>query len=97
MNETLRRDVSGFDHAAPTLRSAQVMAALWSAEGGGADRRRAVRPEPAIKVVESVRHTASAPELPVRGSAAESVLTTVAIGVLGLVEVACRAMGSRWS
>ncbi len=51
MNEMLRRDVPGFDQAAPTLRSEQVMAACQALLEE--EPRRPSRPMPIIAVVEA--------------------------------------------
>ena len=103
MNEMLRRDVPGFDHAAPTLRSTQVRVACQAYLAGEASTaRRRVREEPTIAVVEARPRVApvSSPIAPPAPGA--TLLETMAREVtaalvLGLLGVARRAAGSRRS
>jgi hypothetical protein len=82
MNDMLRRDVTGFDQAAPTLRSEQVMAFMSP-----------VRRPPTIAVVEARAQVVSAPSSP-----GATLFATVAREVVrGLIDVACRAMDTGWS
>jgi hypothetical protein len=60
MNEMLRGDVTGFEQAAPTLRSAQVIAACQAYRSEDvASSRRAFRPAPAVAIVEARPRVAS--------------------------------------